>query len=164
MKKIILILVLIISSITYSFTKEDLGIGVGMSTGGYQLKGIYTFNDFFSSSLEYNNFTLNNFTTGDLTGTLKISSLKLNGHFHPFAGGFRLTAGYAYNLSDINFTMTNIQYDYGGASPATMSGTVNTDFGKYLPYLGVGWGYQYGDFSQFRLGNWSTIYKKNIRC
>jgi hypothetical protein len=166
MKKIIIITTLFLLCLNIyaiGFLNENTGIGFGLGSGGYEVKGIYRFNNYFSSSVEYNNMGLDNISFSDdsngdieVAGTLKISSVKGLIHYHPFGGGFRISAGYTYNLSNIEVEVegTDIVLDEENPSTTTsdITGTITINTGSTLPYVGVAWGYSYEDFISLDLG------------
>jgi hypothetical protein len=152
-----LFLIVGIQSVSFAFN-ENIGVGIGLGSGGYELKGIYRFSEYFSASLDYNAMGLDNISMDDLgssgqdisaSGTLQISSVNGLINFHPFASGFRVSAGYGYNLSDISIAIEGENVDIGGGNTADLEGTITIDTGSTLPYLGVAWGYGYDDFLSF---------------
>lgn len=152
-----LFLIVGIQSVSFAFN-ENIGVGLGLGSGGYELRGIYRFSEYFSASLDYNSMGLDNISMDDLgsagqdisaSGTLQISSVRGLVNFHPFASGFRVSAGYGYNLSDISIEIEGENVDIGGGNTADLEGTITIDTGSSLPYLGVAWGYGYDDFLSF---------------
>jgi hypothetical protein len=144
------------SSFYKDHLSNKLGFGLGFGTGGYELKGIYKFNKYFSTSLEYN-YMMFEETFNDLgdedenikaDGNFTISSLKALGHWHPFGGGFRMSAGYVKNLSDLEIDIfgENVQLDEDDPSTTSnLEGKIVIDTGDNLPYVGLGWGYDIED-------------------
>jgi hypothetical protein len=144
------------SSFYKDHISSKLGFGLGFGTGGYELKGIYKFNKYFSTSLEYN-YMMYEETFNDLgdkdenitaDGSFTISSLKALAHWHPFGGGFRMSAGYVKNLSDLEIDVfgENVQLDEDDPeTTSNLEGTIVIDTGDNLPYVGLGWGYDIED-------------------
>lgn len=154
MKKISIYILLMIAIKSISFAQGEYGVGLGLGSGGYEFRGIYRMNEFFSASLDYNNFDLDNIVLDDLgsdgqeiegSGIFKISSIKAMLHYHPFASGFRLSAGYGLNLTDISFDIEGTNIEIEGET-TDISGSITIDTGSQLPYVGVGWGYNFDDF------------------
>ncbi len=72
--------------------------------------------------------------------------------YHPFGGGFRLTAGALFNGNEINIKSTTAaSYDIGGtiynAQPGDVTGVI--DFKSVAPYASLGWGNAVGKDSNF---------------
>ena len=93
---------------------------------------------------------------GTISHSLNKTSVDYDGHFrfknalaladwHPFAGSWRMSAGFVYNDNRIDLTAkpTNGSFTINGntypaASVGSLHGTL--DFNKVSPYLGTGWG------------------------
>jgi hypothetical protein len=76
---------------------------------------------------------------------LKFGTVFALADLHPFAGGFRISAGVAYNDNRFDFTGrgdgSTIEINgvpYNSADVGTLDGRVRFD--KTSPYLGIGWG------------------------
>jgi hypothetical protein len=85
-------------------------------------------------------------TSVDWDAKLKLfqAGLLLDGY--PFAGGFHLTAGLVKDGNQVSLNTqpsTGGTYTFNGVSyPASQIGSAsaNVDWGKVVPYLGIGWG------------------------
>ncbi|SFP27302.1 hypothetical protein [Hydrogenimonas thermophila] len=84
---------------------------------------------------------------------LKLANIGLLLDYHPFSGGFYISAGAYYNGNSIDFqaTPTNGTYDINGNTyDATELGYLKgeTNFNKFAPFIGIGY-----DNSIFGNGN-----------
>lgn len=130
--------------------RKDLGIlvyAVG-GTGGIGAGVGYHLNDYLSVRGEIANFTYDDTVTESgiaWEGNLKLATQGLFLDIKPFAGTFRLTAGFNasnHSLARLTARGTGAPIDLGGTpvevDPGeSVSGSVDYDT---RPYLGIGWG------------------------
>lgn len=100
----------------------------------------YQYSKTLDSDLEINGGT----ATTELEGDLNLQSASALLDWHPFAGTFRVSAGYVFNQNDVDLntvfpagTVTIGDVDYAVSAGDKLTGTVDFDSG---PYLGLGWG------------------------
>jgi hypothetical protein len=113
----------------------EVGLGIGSNLGlRAQLAGGSYSRDEVQSNISYE-------------GTLKLSNGALLVDLHPFAGGFRLSAGAVYNNNQLDATgrgeSGTIEINgvtYPAAAVGSLQATVRWD--RASPYLGLGWGTQ----------------------
>ena len=117
-----------------------LGLSVGMPLG-----------DSFNLRAAYHGYTLDEEIEdegGNYDGEFKLSTFGLLGDWHPFGGGFRVTAGFMSNGNEIKLDgransagqvkIGDCLFDTNPADPLNAGGTV--EFNSSAPYLGIGWG------------------------
>jgi len=125
----------------------DVGLSAGTLGYGPQVGFVVTPGKFdVRLNAGYLNYSYNTTSSGvAYDGHLKLNNVGLLGDWHPFDGGFRVTAGAFYN--DNKFSLTGQPsggtYTFNGVTyTATQAGTVtaNVTFNSLAPYLGIGWG------------------------
>jgi hypothetical protein len=130
--------------------RKDIGIlvyAVG-GTGGIGAGIGYHFNDFLSLRGEIANYTYDDTVSEsgiEWEGNLELATQGLFLDIKPFAGSFRLTAGFNasnHSLAKLTARGTGAAIDLGGSAVEvdpgeSVSGSVDYDT---RPYLGIGWG------------------------
>lgn len=144
MKKII---VISLFATLCGHAQADVALGGAVSTLGLGLQatfavservnlrmvanGINQSSDFEESGINYN-------------GTLDFATYGVIGDWHPFNGGFHLSAGAMHNGNQLSLDASCPQScDIDGHSyQSAPDGQINADvdFGTFAPYLGIGWG------------------------
>lgn len=130
--------------------RQDLGLlvyAVG-GTGGIGAGVGYHFNDTFSIRGEIASFTYDDTVTEsgiEWEGDLELATQGLFLDYKPFAGSFRLTAGFnfsSHSLATLTARGTGAALDLGGGSVVVDPGESVTGSVDYStrPYLGLGWG------------------------
>jgi hypothetical protein len=119
-----------------------LGLSVGMPLGErFNVRGAYHTYDYELDQIE----DAGSGATYD--GELNLQSAGLFADWHPFKGGFRITAGLVSNGNEISLTgqPTGGQFEVGDCTfqsdpsdPLAVDGTV--EFASTAPYVGIGWG------------------------
>ena len=125
---------------------SDFGLDLHAGTLGFGPELNYTLGEYFTARADYNTYTY------DYTGTkeqiaydfkLHLKSEALYLDWHPFAGVFRVTAGYLNNQNEItaaavpqgSYTING--HTYTAAQVVSLTGDVT--FNSGAPYLGLGW-------------------------
>jgi hypothetical protein len=130
-------------------TAAPVAIGAEVGTAGFGPVVIVTASKNFTATLGYTwlSYTRNTSSSdADYDGKLKFSNVQAILNWHPFAGGFHVSAG-AF-LSDNKVTVAgkpkgDTTYDIGNttytaAQVGTLSGNVKLAKGA-VPYVGLGW-------------------------
>ncbi len=137
---------------------ESLKLGLGAKAGtlGAGLEVYAPVSKKFNARFGINQFDYTHNQTIDgiaYTGNLNLSTVSINGDWHPFNGVFRLTAGAVINNNEITGSATpeqNISFTIGDNDYSTKN--IRTDalisFNKISPYLGFG----FDKVSKFRKG------------
>jgi hypothetical protein len=137
-----------ILSIVFSTTgqAEGSGIGIGVHAGtlGYGIDATYGITESINIRGQYNTIGLDD---DDTDGGLNYNyDLDWNTYgilvdWHPFSGGFRVSAGYFINNNELTGNASGTDVEVGNT---TYAGTVGlksaVTFDSSAPYLGVGWG------------------------
>jgi|SRR5882724_11794531 len=146
MKRVLLPCLLAALLLPGSASASDFGVEGHVSTLGLGAELNYTINSYFTARVDFNRY---NYT---YTGTKQQIDYDFNLHlksyagmldWHPFAGTFRVTAGYFQNNNEITAvavptgTYTINGNTYTAAQVGTLSGDIT--FNKSVPYLGLGW-------------------------
>ncbi len=147
MKKILLSAITIFTiSFSMSGKAEEIGIGLGLHAGtlGYGIDATYGISDKLNIRGQFNTIGLDD---DDVDGGINYNydldwnTIGILVDWHPFTGGFRLSAGYFINNNEITGTGSGTDIDVGNT---TYSGTVSLkstiSFRSSAPYFGVGWG------------------------
>ncbi|MGE5625568.1 MAG: hypothetical protein ACM3ZT_08480 [Bacillota bacterium] len=125
---------------------SDWGLDAHGGTLGFGAELNYTLNSYFTTRVDFNRYTY------DYTGTkeqiaydfqLHLKSEALYLDWHPFAGIFRVTAGYLNNKNEItaaavpqaSYTING--HTYTAAQVVTLNGDIT--FNSGAPYFGIGW-------------------------
>lgn len=130
-----------------SAAAEGFGLGVKAGTLGLGIEGTFAFSEHFSLRAGINNYSYDfEETASDIQYNteldLKSGALLLD--WHPFAGVFRVSAGYVRNKNALSLRATPTTSQtigdttYTPAEIGTLSGDVT--FKKNVPYFGIGWG------------------------
>lgn len=114
----------------------DWGIGAKVGTLGVGVDVARSFTPFFNARIGVNAYDRSfDFDTDDFEydGDLELESGHLMLDFHPWTGGFRISAGLVRNRN---------QFVATGTSTTNSSVQIDTevDFDKNAPYVGIGWG------------------------
>lgn len=125
----------------------DAGLSAGTLGYGPQI-GFVIQPDKFDARLNFGYLDYSYNTTSDnvaYNGHLKLNNVGLLGDWHPFNGGFRVTAGAFYNNNKFDLTgqSSGGTYTFNGVTyTSAQAGSVSAkvDFNTLAPYLGVGWG------------------------
>ncbi|WNL48543.1 hypothetical protein RKE25_23300 (plasmid) [Dyella sp. BiH032] len=154
------------SAATAASNEVYLGVGTTGVGGGYS----YGINDRFAVRGEYAGLgysgTYDN-SGSQYKGRLHLQNVGVYGDWFPFAGTFRVTAGYVNTNNHFDgeadggtgtVTINHVKYPLAGESAK-----VNIKFPKNVPYLGIGWGHApshagwgvYGDIG-LQFGNPTT--------
>lgn len=156
-KKVVLIaLAGILSTTTTQAGNLRLALGAKAGTLGAGLEAFAPISQRFNARISLNQFDYSyNQVIDDIdyTGNLNLSSVTLNGDWHPFNGVFRLTAGAVINNNEITGTATpsqNVQFTIGDNDYSSKNIRANAQitFNKLSPYLGFG----FDKVSKFRRG------------
>lgn len=168
MKTIIIMLLMSLALIADPFARYHsefgLGFGVGLPTG-YEARLIYRPSDWFSLSLNYNQFQIQGvkvyadyqgenddgdeyrFAGFEFVGDYTFSTPGIMLHYHPFGGKTRLTAGFLWDMSKIEIRADgDIEIELASQPDPLdlgISGKFNFKYGERYPYLGWGYGYDY---------------------
>lgn len=146
MKRFALIGVLALSAIPGAAFASDFGVDAHVSTLGLGGELNYSINSYFTARVDFNRYNYSYSGTKqqinyDFDLHLKSYSAMLD--WHPFAGTFRVSAGYFSNKNDIaalatpqgSYTINGTSYT--AAQVGVLSGAIT--FNASVPYLGIGW-------------------------
>jgi hypothetical protein len=128
---------------------DGFAIGVKAGTLGLGIEGTFGLSERFNLRAGVNNYSYDFDETAsdiryDTELDLQSGSLLLD--WHPFAGVFRISAGYVHNKNALSLraapaagTTVNIGgQDFDGSQVGILTGDVT--FKKNVPYAGIGWG------------------------
>lgn len=128
----------------------SLGVGAGLG---------FRFSNSFALRVGYSGLSFSgDFDTGGINydADVGLSTAKALLDWHPFHGGFHVSAGLFYNGNEVsvdakatNGTYTINNVDYPAAAVGGLSGKVK--FNATAPYLGVGWGSVAGKEGRFHV-------------
>ncbi len=124
------------------------GIGVKAGTLGLGVEYVQPLNEYWNLRAGLNGLNWSSdLDVDDLSydGDLELKSIGLVTDYHPFANGFRLTAGVFYNGNSLDvtakpksgsYTINDVRY------PAKAIGSISgkVAFNSVAPYIGLGWG------------------------
>ncbi len=124
------------------------GIGIKAGTLGAGAEYVQPLNDYLHvrAGLNWLNWDYD-FDIDDVSyeGELGLQSVSFLADYHPFANGFRLTAGLLYNSNSLDVTAkpkagtyTINDVKYSASAIESVSGEVT--FNSIAPYIGLGWG------------------------
>lgn len=141
--KNILISTIAILSITTSISTNAEGIGVGVHVGtlGYGINATYGITDTLNVRGQYNTIGLDadeNDAGIDYKYDLDWNSYGVLVDWHPFSGGFRLSAGYFINNNEITGVADGSVDVQGTNYTASLHSAITFD--GSAPYFGIGWG------------------------
>ena len=127
---------------------SDFGVDAHASTLGFGGELNYSLNSYFTARVDFNRYNHSYNTTKeqidyDFNLHLKTAGVLLD--LHPFAGTFRITAGYFNNKNDIfavalpqNGTTYTINGNtYNNSQLTSLTGDIS--FKSGVPYVGIGW-------------------------
>ena len=144
-------------SATPSSAKINVAVGPKISTLGFGVEATAKITEKFNFRTGVNYFKLSkNIPDGkiDYDASLRFLTVSALVDFHPFANGFRLSAGAMYNGNKFTLDVTptkNVTFEDVTYTPAQMGKIEATlDFRKVSPYLGIGY-----DSAMHNDGNWS---------
>ena len=123
-------------------------IYAGVGTTGLGVGYAYGVNDRFSVRGQYDGMnydgTYHN-SGSDYKGKLDMSQAGVYGDYFPFAGTFRITAGFVHTSSSFSGEADGgsgtVQINHVSYSLAGESARIKIDLPSDMPYLGVGWGH-----------------------
>jgi len=146
MKRFALLGVLAMLALPGAASASDFGLDAHVSTLGLGAEFNYSINSYFTARVDFNRYNYSYTGTKqqinyDFDLHLKSYSAMLD--WHPFAGTFRVSAGYFSNKNDIGAVATpQGSYTINGTSyTAAQVGVLSGDitFNPTVPYLGIGW-------------------------
>ena len=144
--KNILLSAMAIFTIIFSTTGQAEGIGVGLHAGtlGYGLDATYGISESLNIRGQYNTIGLDgDDTDGGITYNYELdwNTYGILVDWHPFSGGFRLSAGYFINNNELRGRASETDPTVGNT---TYLGVVSLKsaitFDSSAPYVGIGWG------------------------
>lgn len=151
----ITLLAVLISMLFYSSAYSDDGrvaVAVKASSLGAGVELLTRVNSSVTFRVGGNAFSYN-YTTSqndiDYDADLDLSSVSAIVDWHPFKGGFRISAGVLSNDNSIDVdakssaTYTIGDTTYTGGEVGSLTGSV--DFDSVVPYVGFGWGNAFGE-------------------
>lgn len=129
-------------------------LGVSAGTLGLGLDGVYGLTDKLNIRANYRSYDFSTDIEGDddgagdeleYSGDLELKNLGLSVDYHPFGGGFRLSAGMQNSDNRIGgnavCTDTVNGCEFGDLTIQSGDGaSVDVDMGGTHPYLAIGWG------------------------
>jgi len=125
---------------------SDVGVDGHAGTLGFGAELNYSFNSYVTGRLDFNRYNYSYSGTKeqvDYDFDLHLKSYGALVDLHPFAGSFRLTAGYFSNKNNIaavavpQGTYTINGHTYSASQVGTLFGAIS--FNSSAPYLGLGW-------------------------
>lgn len=149
MKMRVLALATLVATVPFTAQAADAARNVGIGiVGGTEGAGIalgYRINDNFTLRGEFTKWSLSDTQTiddVDYDVDLDLGSVGAYVDWHPFAGSFRISAGFAKNLNELRVKNASTETaDIGDVSvtvnPGELRGKATFDS---APYLGIGWG------------------------
>ncbi len=129
-----------------SANADGFGLGVKAGTLGVGIEGTFGLTERLNLRAGVNNYSLTKTETESgitYDADVDLKSVALLVDFHPFAGTFRLTAGYVNSSNEARLRGTptgNVEIGGSTFTPAevgTLSGSISFKSG---PYVGFGWG------------------------
>lgn len=121
---------------------EGFGLGVKAGTLGVGVEGTFGLSKRFNLRAGVNSYSYStDETASDIRydAELDLQSAAVLLDWHPFAGAFRLSAGYVHNKNALRVTGTTTSVGSGNY-PAGVTVTGDVTFKKNVPYAGIGWG------------------------
>lgn len=146
MKRIFLLGLMAVLALPGAAWASDFGLDAHVSTLGLGGEVNYTVNSYFTTRLDLNRYNYTYNGTKEQVNydfNLHLKSYGLLFDLHPFAGSFRLTAGYFVDKNDIaavatpqsSYTING--HTYSNTQLTSLSGDIS--FKSGVPYLGLGW-------------------------
>ena len=163
--RIKLVTVVILPLLSFALFAEDVvvtpesmfALGVNAGTKGVGLDGLFNLNDYFNLRLSYSQFNTDEDFDEDgisYSGDLDLDTSGLSVEYYPFAGDFRIAAGYYNNGSAIaaqaqpdsagTVNVNGFDYDISGEFVRS-----DLDWDSGAPYIGMGWGNAFANGSGF---------------
>ncbi|SIO17503.1 hypothetical protein SAMN05443662_1655 [Sulfurivirga caldicuralii] len=126
-------------------TVNNVGVGIVGGTAGAGIALGYRINDKVTLRGEFTKWRLSDTKTiddVDYDVDLDLGSVGAYLDWHPFAGNFRVSAGFANNLNELRVKNASTETTTVGdatvsINPGDLRGKANFDS---APYLGIGWG------------------------
>lgn len=126
-----------------------LGIGVDYTIGVNEKMNVRLTGNFFSYTYDDFEFDEDDEVEAEVDEvvdtievTLDLMSLGALVDWHPWANGFRLSAGAYYNGNEVSLAVTTdetIEIDGTDYEVSRLDGQI--DFNAFAPYVGIGWGH-----------------------
>lgn len=146
MKRFALLGMLVASALPGAAFASDFGVDAHASTLGFGGELNYTINSYFTARVDFNRYNHTYNTTKeqiDYDFNLHLKTAGVMFDLHPFAGSFRITAGYFNNKNDIlavalpqsSYTINGNTYN--NTQVSSLSGEIS--FKSGVPYVGFGW-------------------------
>jgi len=150
------ILVVVAAALSFPAQAAGLALGARASTLGLGVDLTTAFTSFLNGRAGFNYFSYSETRTESdvrYDADLKLQSVTALLDWHPFAGGFRITAGALINGNRLDmtakpaasFTIGNNTYTANQAGVLS----AKVDFDDVAPYLGIGWGNAVADNQGF---------------
>ena len=144
-KNIILSTIAIFTTI-FSMSGKAEGVGLGLHAGtlGFGVDATYGISEELNIRGQYNTAGLEADETDggiDYNYDLDWNTYGILVDWHPFRGGFRLSAGYFINNNELVGRASGTNVDVGNTTyPGTVSLKSTVTFDSSAPYVGIGWG------------------------
>src|SRR5579859_631538 len=146
MKRSVCLGVIMLALLPGAAFASDFGVDAHASTLGFGGELNYSINSYFTARVDFNRYnhtynTMKEQINYDFNLHLKTAGVLFD--LHPFAGTFRITAGYFNNKNDILAVATpQSSYTingntYSSSQLSSLSGDIS--FKSGVPYVGIGW-------------------------
>lgn len=147
MKKVLTTALCSIALTTSAVHAEGWSFGARTSTLGNGIELTHAFTPKFNARVGYQTFGYEGEQTIDdiaYQAAINLDSIAFNTDWHPFANGFRMTAGVLFNDNKITGSATHanpqqITIGNNTYSTADISANAAISFNKSAPYLGLGY-------------------------
>lgn len=148
MKKTLVALTALAALTTGTANAEGWSVGAKTSTLGNGIEVTRAFTPKFNARVGYQTFSLETeqtFDNIDYQASVSLDSVAVNADWHPFANGFRMTAGVLINGNEITGSASDANpqsIEIGGNTYSTADIVADAAIGfkKSAPYLGLGYG------------------------
>ncbi len=147
MKRAALLGLMMLAALPGAAFASDFGVDAHASTLGFGGELNYSINSFLTARVDFNRYNHTYNTTKeqiDYDFNLHLQTAGVLLDLHPFAGSFRITAGYFNNKNDIlavalpqSGTYTINGNTYNTTQVSSLSGEIS--FKSGVPYVGFGW-------------------------
>lgn len=144
--KNILLSAITLFTIIFSMSGRAEGIALGLHAGtlGYGIDATYGISETFNIRGQYNTIDLDEDDTDggiNYNYDLDWNTFGVLVDWHPFSGGFRLSAGYYINNNELTGIGSGTNVEVGNTTyPGTVSLKSAVTFDSSAPYVGIGWG------------------------
>ena len=146
MKRIAIVGLLAALALPGVASASDFGLDAHASTLGFGAELNYTINSYFTTRVDFNRYNYSYNGTKEQIAynfNLHLKSESLYLDWHPFAGIFRVTAGYFDNKNEIlaaavpqgSYTING--HTYTASQVVSLTGDIG--FNSSVPYFGIGW-------------------------